>query len=207
MIKEGYLNFMGLSRKRRDELDEITEEFLRKYSIDMKGDIFQVLEKIGFEVHKANFRQPLEGIIFVDENEKRIKDFDKNKIIFYNANADLYKTRFILAHELAHYVNEKNKHPDRKVFFAMRDHQIGYSNNISEQEIDYMAASMLIPKEELKNNVYKHLGELNYNKDIIHNLITDQYYIEQLQKDYRVDAELIKRRLTEVFVEDGRAVL
>ena len=214
MNQERYLNFMALTVRRRDELDQIVERFLTNNSINLKNDIIQEFSKIGFEVHKANFRQQLDGIILVNENEKKISDFGSNKIIFYNANADLYKTRFILAHELAHYISEKENYPDRKVIVAMRDHDIGYSKNIAEQEMDYMAASMLIPREELKSFIVDYFKNENLGTftDIIKDsdrckrLLTDDYFIQLIQKEYRVDQKTVTRRLEEIFSDGGVSV-
>ncbi len=196
---------MKLPARRREELDKLVNKFCEKNNLNMKRDLFQELSKIGFVVHGVRFKKPLSGMILVSEKEKRVLNFSSNKVIAYNAENDLYDVRFIVLHELAHYIYEKELNEDKEIIVAARDHTVGYSENIDEQEKDYMAAAMLLPKDELKTEISDFaecsFDEVKNNEEKKQSLITDSYFIQKIQREYRVSEITVTRRLEELFDE------
>lgn len=140
------------SPEERNEMENTVENFLSQMNIQRKVpvDIFELALQLGFDVRGAIFNESLDGAIMVDENRKKIGPFNSNKVIVYNKLYDIYHKRFIVAHELAHFIRAKTDNPNTAYIGATRDHKCGYSDDREEQEMDYMAATLLIPREDLR---------------------------------------------------------
>ena len=203
MFLEGYCNFMIISRERKTELEAIARDFCIKNGLDMKGDIFKELKKIGFDVYNVKFENSVAGMILVDESQETVSKFKKNKVILYDANKSLSMVRFIVMHELAHYVYEKHCRKNGDVLIALMDHSERYSDDVNEQEKDFMAAAMLIPKEDFIDYISKYYSKdfqkIVEDKGEWYKIITDDDFIEKVQSDYKVDRLLVTRRIQEVF--------
>lgn len=180
-----YLMSIKFQREQMLEMEQIIKDFLTRKGVKLSipVDIFEVASFLGFDVRGTEFGESLEGILLVDENRERILDFDSNKIIAYNCRKDIQMKKFIVAHELAHYIDAKKDSYDRKIVMATRDHEEGYSDNIEEQRMDYMAAALLIPKDDLLKQL-ENLGE--------------DEKVEKVVKRYNVSDEMAKRRIEEV---------
>ena len=170
-----------------DEMEDILSRFLKHYNIELipPVDIFDVLYKIGFDVRGAKFDEALDGLILVNEEISIIKGFDSNKVIAYNCNKNIMEKKFIVAHELAHYIEEKVKNIDTRIVVAARDHEGNYSSDKNEQRKDYIAAAILIPKDDLKKRFSKSHSEANV--------------AEKIAGFYNVELTLAKRRIAEVW--------
>lgn len=167
-------------------MEIVVASFLEKQGIRLipPVDIFRLATALGFDVRAAKLPNEVEGMILVDESVERLADFSSNKVIAYNVLSDINKKKFIVAHELAHYISEKCKPGgDRqRVVVAARDVEGDYSNNDVEQHMDYMAAALLMPREDI-------LKRFDLNKEHID---------ETLATYYRVDPILAERRVKEV---------
>lgn len=181
----------------KDEMEEMEStiaSFLnsKKIALTPPVDIFRFATLLNFDVRAARFQGALEGILLVDESKKIISDFRSSKVIVYSVESDLMKNKFVVAHELAHYIDEKMKHGnhDAEIVIAARDpNGSNYSNNDDEQRKDYMAAALLIPKDHLLNILQKFKSVLDK--------LDDKFY-QTLADYYRVDVPLAKRRVKEV---------
>ena len=190
---------MRLTLKRRKELDELVSSFCSENKLDVKNDVIGSLYKIGFKVYSARFKRELAGMILVDENVNKLEKFDSNKIILYNEKFNYYEVRFILLHELAHYISRKFVEKDAKLLFAVRDHNEEYHEDVEEQEMDYMAASMLVPTSELQLKIEEYVSKNDFsNVNIVSTLQNDEYFIQMLQREYKVEKILARRRIGEV---------
>ncbi len=191
---------MRLPQKRRKELDEIVQNFCRGTGFNTKEDLFKELNKIGFDVYSAQFKRQLAGMILVNENVEKLDKFDSNKVIIYNKKYNYYEIRFILLHELAHYISRKFVENDAKLLFAVRDHNEEYHDDVEEQEMDYMAAAMLVPTDEIINDIkeYKHDLKLDTQHNYADILKQDEYFIQRLQRKYKIEKILAMRRIEEV---------
>lgn len=186
----GYSMAIEFSRKEMDEMEAVLSSFLEsnKIQLTIPIDIFQLAtEQLGFDIRGTEFKDKLEGILVVNEFQERIEGFDSNKVIAYNCFKDINAKKFIVAHELAHYIEEKQASKDAKLVVAARDHEDYYSDNIDEQRKDYIAAALLVPQSHLKKYYKK--------EDFINNTIS----YDDVAERYNVDRELAKRRVQEVF--------
>ena len=126
--------------------------------------------------------------VAVNENEQVIKPFSSNKIIAYNCTKPLEHKKFIVGHELSHYIEEKHKNPDKKIVCAARDHYSkDYSNNRDEQRKDYISAAMLMPQSIMKSK-YQNIEPKN----------TDAFY-QQVADEFKVSKVMAIRRIEELF--------
>ncbi len=187
----GYIMSVKFTVQEMNEMEKILEDFLRQRNIELKVpvDIFNLAYNIGFDVRGTEFSKSLEGLILVNENVERINGFESNKVIAYNCQSKIFNKKFIVGHELAHYIEEKHKNPNSKIVVAARDHEGGYSQDKEEQRKDYFAAALLMPREDMKKR---------YKEDEVSQ--TDEFY-NKVAKDYNVVDEMAKRRVFEVFYE------
>lgn len=196
MNYKGHFELMRITLQRRKELEIIVHEFVSDNALDFRNDIFRQLEKINFSVYGVKFNKPLSGMLLVDERESKVVNFKSNRVILYNNMYDIYDVRFIIAHELAHYIYEKHENKSKKLLIARRDRVLGYQDNVDEQEKDYMAAAILIPFDDIKNKIEERkevMGE-NYFETVM----DDEYLIQTIQREYKVPSILVKRRIEEV---------
>ncbi len=179
-----YLMAIQFSKDEMKRMEELIDAFLKTMKIDyaVPVDIFRVATDLGFDVRGAEFEEKLEGLIVVNEYTEKIEGFNSNKVIAYNCFKDISMKKFIVAHELAHYISEKANAYDKKIVIAARDHVDSYSEDIKEQQMDYMAASLLIPKNDLCQFLERNIG------------INDS----EVAKRYKVTEEMARRRINEV---------
>ena len=202
---------MNLPQEKRDELEQKIEWFCTQYGFDPSRDIVEELDRIGFKVVTAKISDNVDGMILVDETRESIAEYNSNKLIFVDERKDVFASRFIILHELSHYIESKYErmvHGDfgfPHVLVAERDHRVGYSSDAFEQEKDYMAAALLLPFLPFKRKVYEYIFAqkkyTSYNqiteKDILA-LKADKYFIFSIQLEYKVAEKLVIRRLTEI---------
>lgn len=191
-----YIMSSIISKSDMDAAENEISSFLSKNNIfvEVPVDIFALATRLGFDVRAADFTninggKSLEGMILVDEELEQIQQFKSNKIIAYayNPDKDIKSIKFIVAHELAHYIDAKMKNNGNKVVIALRDHNDEYSKDKDEQIKDYMAAALLMPRNSIRNKYSKEDYENNSNLHI------------ELAKEYNVDVDVAERRLKEVF--------
>lgn len=175
-----YLMSIGFTRDDMQGMEGVLLSFLSKMNVTLSVpvDIFELADQLGFDVRGAAFDEHMEGLIVVNEFEDKIDGFESNKVIAYNCKKSIEQKKFIVAHELAHYIWEKSQAKEKRVVVAARDHQGKYSTNEMEQRMDYIAASLLVPKDHL-----------------IDSGITDPVKVAEM---YRVPEDLARRRLQEV---------
>ncbi len=154
----GYSMAIKFSREEINEMEAVLSSFLKsnEIQITVPVDIFQLAtEQLGFDIRGAEFKENLEGLLVVNEFQEKIEGFDSNKVIAYNCFKDINAKKFIVAHELAHYIEEKQASEDAKLVLAARDHEGSYSDNKEEQRKDYIAAALLVPQSHLKKIIKK----------------------------------------------------
>lgn len=177
-----YFMSVKFSAKEMDEMEDIIDSFfkMKKVKISIPVDIFELATELGFDVRGAEFSEPLEGLLIVDEFENEIGGFNSNKVIVYNCEKDIYTKKFVVAHELAHYIYEKIISKESKIVVAARDHENeNYSDDKKEQMMDYIAAGLLVPRNDLRK----------YDKKMD---------FKEIASKYNVSFELAKRRIEEV---------
>lgn len=179
-----YLMTIKFSKQDMQEMENKITAFIETAKIEriVPVDIFKFATDLGFDVRGAEFEEQLEGLLLVNEFLDEVDGFVSNKIIAYNCYKDIYTKKFIVAHELAHYIYEKTDACDKKIVLASRDHKDGYSSDEKEQRMDYIAASLLVPKDDL-------IMYLSNNKNATS---------LQVAERYKVPEKLAQRRIEEV---------
>lgn len=109
---------------------------LAQYTIGNRSvDVIDVAKRLGFVVGNAVLNEEDDGFIVVEEGKKKIMGIKTDKLIGVNSDRPLEWKRFIIAHELGHYIlhfKEKNL----KGLYAHRDHNRGH--NELENEADFL---------------------------------------------------------------------
>lgn len=187
------------TKEKSEKLENRLTAFLEKidYILEANDDIVQFSKKINFDVFKMPLAdEKLDGMILVDEN-KGIRRIAVNKSL------DLRDSRFVIAHEIAHYITEKEKIGDDGVLlFAKRDRILhGGEKDDLENDMDYMAAAMLVPKEDFVNILKLLRIDLNAIQDHTEETVkrvVNLKVIDLLSNFYTVKQEVIIRRIAEV---------
>lgn len=169
-------------------IDEKAKEALSliRYQ-DGEVDIINIARNLGFTVGIASLPAWDDGFIIVDDNTTHIQEITgvkTDKIIGVNDKRDLQKKRFTIAHEIGHYMLHYAQNESK--LYAHREDKKG--KNKEENDADYFAASVLMPKEQFKAK-YDELKSKSLSNDDI---------ITLLQKHFSVPYESAERRIKEV---------
>ena len=136
----------------KKDLDKNLEKFFKDNDINVEKpiDIFEVLNKQKFSVYYADLKK-FDGAVIIDESVDSVLGFDNNKIMVVNSNLSYEDSVFTLAHELAHFLASKWLKPTSKLQVEFREHSKKGARNDTENLIDFIAASILLPKEPFIN--------------------------------------------------------
>lgn len=128
-----------ISHNRINEIEDKAREVLGNYLGDIKSiappiDVATILKKLNLKLYIANF------------NNSAVAGAYQRSLNSIYVSADDPKTRqlFTVAHELGHYFLEPDKNED--VFYRSQINNFK-DNDGSEQEANWFAASLLMPKE------------------------------------------------------------
>lgn len=141
------IGMKGLSEVEKKEIEQKADSLLKENNIcTLSGvDILALAMKLGFTVWTSSLPDSEEGFILVNPNVARIPGFSNNKVIVVNSNRPYETKRFIIAHELGHYILSNS---DSEQIFAACESQHGRSDD--ENDIDYFAACLLMPATSIK---------------------------------------------------------
>lgn len=146
-------------------------------------DIIDIAHKMGFAVGNAILKDDMDGFIIVDESKKEILGIKTDKLIGVNSERELSWKRFIIAHEIAHYVLHYSPEKDNGMY-AHRDHKKG--KNKQENEADFFAANLLMPRDKFvsKYKEFKAKG-LSLEETIL--LLADKFIVTQITAQRRIE--------------------
>lgn len=171
----------GLTKLEKRNIEKKASELLKRYGYidgqDKYIDSVKIARSLGFIVGESKKLPDQEdGFIFVHPDNDL-------KIIAVNNNRSSEDKRFIVAHEIGHFILH-NKSLDEQ--FMLREHIKG--KNSDENDADYFAACLLMPYNSFKEEA-----------SILRNIGYDEYeIISKLQAIFHTNQESIKRRLEEV---------
>lgn len=173
-----------------EEIERKANEIIQKYQPDAleEIDVIRIAKSMGFVVGNIELDENEDGFIIVND-EKKIAGIGENRIIGINQNRSPKDKMFTIAHELGHYIFEKD---DNKLIYAHRERK-KKDNNASgyvyENKIDFFAACLLMPKESFikKYNASKEL----YKDDI-------DSIVDKLSNIFGVTTKSVLRRIDEV---------
>lgn len=152
-------------------------------------DVIEVAKKLGFVVGIASVSDDMDGFIIVEEGKEEILGVSTDKLIGVNVSKELEWKRFIVAHEIGHYVLHYNRDADHGMY-AHREHRKG--KNEKENEADFFAANLLMPRERfLKKYNELNQKELSYNDLVI--LLANKFVVTQ---------NMTKRRFQELGISE-----
>lgn len=175
-----------------NDMESVIDNFFtkNKIQISLPIDSIALAKSMGFKVFSADLGGEADALIAVNEEIHAIEDVGSNKLIVYNRSiASEEHIRFVIAHELAHYITEKEK--GNNVVFAERVNVHGDKKSFEEQKMDYLAASILVPKTLLQSL----LDRLKY-KDTDNDI--KELYKRVLSNLFKVSPSLMTRRIEEI---------
>lgn len=173
----------GLSIMDKQTIEKIVNDLLVQSGyndgIDAYVDIAKLARFAGFRVGETSL------LPFKDDGFISISKDKKKKIIGVNNDRAFEEKRFIVAHELAHYfLHYKDSYCGDAIMH--REHVKG--KNAQENDADYFAACILMPKESF-SKLYHGLCAKKH---------TQTQIIDYLQIVFRTPRESIKRRIEEI---------
>lgn len=159
-------------------------------------DVFKLANEMGFDVRKAKIKSEsnkrIEGALFVDETLPQVDNFNTARGIALNYLNDKVTNRFIVAHELSHYILKKyiqdNFDEPVVVREARTAHVLEKERPLYEQIVDYMAAAILIPAKDFMTKMHE-AEEQNYSR---------REFVDKMADYYNVSPEAILKRMEEV---------
>lgn len=138
-------------------------------------DAVRLARFFGFQVEEKALMEHEDGSVNVSED-------GKEKYIVVNDNRSFESKRFIITHELAHYLLH---YIPNSGMFMHRENKKG--KNLEENDADYMAACLLMPAKSFAAK-YKALKKGRSYDELI----------SALQSCFRTPRESIERRIREV---------
>ena len=181
-----------MKKNRREEIEIMTKEIRNNFGAESDAllDVVELAESNGFIVGTVFMDEDEDGFIVINESENsnkiKVLGIEAEKIIGVNAKHDIKWKRFIIAHELGHYFLHYDESKNMGLY-AHRDHN-SLEKNESEQEADYFAAALLMPRESFINK-FEELKEKQLGESDIITILSDKYNCEKVA---------VKRRIGEV---------
>lgn len=136
---------------------------------DDKGDsyvnIIGIANKLGFVVGNVKLNDDDDGFIIVDDKDHNLFNTGSNMVIGVKEEQTDEWKRFIIAHEIGHYILHYNKEIDGGIY-AHRDHKKGKGQ--IENEADFFAANILMPRDRFskQNSILSDAG-LSFEERIV----------------------------------------
>jgi len=162
--------------KIEERAGKVLEAFGYKDGESIYVDSVRLARFFGFEVEEKDSLPAVEdGSITVSEDQK------EKSIVVNNVRSIEFK-RFIIIHELAHYLLH---YTGEKKMFMHRENTKGKS--LEENDADYLAACILMPAKSFKNQY--DLLKKEYNRREI---------VAALQNRFCTPIESVERRIDEV---------
>ncbi len=193
----------------KEEQLEFLENIAKKILIKATGetslssdaiDIFSLVKNEGFLIQTMYMDPQTTGMLLVDD-EHPIEDTGSNKLIiigkFPHNDNSYFKGRFITAHEYAHYI--LHKHGQQQ--FAHRDQRSSDCNDLQEWQADTLARCLLMPQDQMKKLIQKHVNEDSVDIGALVDCISSRFMVTQKKAMQRLD-ELGYLGLTNLPKED-----
>lgn len=176
----------GLSHMAKTNIEAKAIELMEKvnYVDDSDAiDVIQIAKKAGFAVGNAVLDDEEDGFIIVKEGAKEILGIHTDKLIGVNSARTLEWKRFIIAHELAHYVLHYGSE-NHNGMYAHREHKKGKS--VAENDADFFAANLLMPRKKFLNT-YNELKNKKLDFDEIVILLSSKFVVTSKTVERRIE--------------------
>lgn len=152
--------------------------------------IIEIAKQLGFTTFREkNLEKDVSGNIFVGGTTKEVYDTDKAVVV--SDTEEYFHQRFIVAHELGHYLmnyigSEDSKNPN--VLFS-RAYFKDKHNTKEEICADRFAAELLMPAKEFYKQYIKAMESYDHNR---------RYTISYLSNYFKTKKSSIERRIQEL---------
>lgn len=201
----------NMNKKIESLLNKLTSNPAKKYSITQTEDlanqvlkdcefdnifgatpIVKIANCFDFSCFKAdNMPNDISGNIFVGGTTKSI--YKTDKVIIVGSTEEYEHQRFIIAHELAHYLIDYIGSPESRDLNLLFTKTYPKNDHHSEEEIraDRFAAELLMPSKLFIRQYVKAMEAFDYNK---------KYTISFLATFFKTKKSSIARRIDEVII-------
>lgn len=176
------------------EAEILADEILKIYGYVGKSaptPIVRIAHDFGFATYKAeDIPEDISGNIFIGGTTK--EDYGTDKVIIVGEDEPLPHQRFIVAHELAHYLMDYIGNEEYQKDGTIFSRTYPKVNHDSPEEIraDRFAAELLMPKKVFLAEYVKAMKLSDFSKE---------YTIPYLAKLFNTKESCIQRRIREVF--------
>lgn len=170
--------------------DTVLRDAGRVFEVPVR--IAAIAEMLGFFVGQAKLTAGTEGIIAVDRTKKELLGVGRNMVIIVDRRLDDARKRFIIAHELGHYLLRPDR--DGPVFERSERWESFLHRSAEEEDADYFAACLLMPHNSY-SEALRLLGPCDrptangrYRAAAI---LSEQFRVPQLAALRRIDEVLV----------------
>lgn len=175
-----------------EEIEKLAERVLQVSGFDAQGiaiPIVRIVKAFDFRAYKEDLKKELPGDISINGKTKEIYEHDK--IILVKKSDELYHQRFIVAHELAHYLFEflGSEEYEKAIEFHDNYHKDDHVT-IPEKRANRFAAAILMPEKSFIEQ-YKIAKAAD---------LKDLYIIDYLSRFFETPVDSIERRMKEVML-------
>lgn len=173
------------------EIDDVAKTILSEidyYPKEGATPIVRIAKDFDFKTYKETLPNNLSGDIYI--NGDTAKEYNHDKVILVNKNEELFHQRFVIAHELAHYLFDFIGNPyyqDISIKFSDTYYKNKHET-LQEKRANRFAASILMPRELF-------IKQYNYIKSIDSNRI---FVITYLSRFFETSIDSIEKRILEV---------
>lgn len=175
------------------EAENLADQVLELYGYSGKSaptPVIKIAKEFGFSTYQADdIPDDISGNIFVGGNTK--EDYGTDKVIIVDAKDLLPHQRFIIAHELAHYLLDyvgNPKYKNSKVAFSRTYPKVNHET-AEEIRADRFAAELLMPKKVFLAEYIMAMRKSDYSTD---------YTVSYLANLFKTKESCIRRRIQEV---------
>lgn len=152
--------------------------------------VVKIVKAFGFEAYtEPNIPKDISGNIFIGGTTKKV--YDADKVIIVGDDEVLAHQRFIIAHELGHYLMDyigNMQYADNKKLFS-KAYQKENHDSSEELRADRFAAELLMPKVSFKAKYINAMKRYNYDQRLA---------VSYLASFFEVKESCIIRRISEV---------
>lgn len=145
-------------------------------------DVIKIAKELGFVVGNAGgLEDDVDGFIIVNKGRRRVLGQKTDRLIGVNSSKELAWKRFIIAHEIGHYVLHYDESIN-KGMFAHREHRTG--KNEGENEADFFAANLLMPRDKFEKRVNE-MKAKGLTKEEMVLLLADKFCVTRIMTERR----------------------
>lgn len=165
-----------------------------KYYNESATPIVKIIREFGIDICRAKrIPEGISGVIYAGGRTKKV--YGSDKIIFTDDSEPFEHQRFVMAHELAHYLFDYLGNPERqnaRITFAETYPRKNH-NSVNEIRANRFAAELLMPKKLFIKQYNSAMDESN----------SRFYTIKYLARYFQVKESSIEKRIYEVLYDGG----